>query len=159
MLPDRDKTKEQMMNELVELRQRITQLETLETEHKRVEEALRESENEIRAIADNVPGLVLYVDSDGYYRFANKRCEEWFGIQSEEVIGRHYREILGEVAYEQIKDYGDEVLTGHAVSFEEEIPYALGGIRWVIARYIPDFSDDGKVKGFFALVTDISERK
>ncbi len=129
------------------------------TERKQAEKALRESENEIRAIADNVPGLVLYVDSDGYYRFVNKRCKEWFGIQSEEVIGRHYRKILGEAAYEQVKDYVDEVLTGHAVSFEKEIPYTLGGIRWVMARYIPDFGDDGKVEGFFALITDITESK
>ncbi len=129
------------------------------TERKQAEEALRDSGNEIRAIADNVPGLVLYVDSDGYYRFVNKRYEEWFSIQSEEVIGRHYWEVLGEAAYEQIKDYVDEVLTGHAVSFEGKILYALGGTRWVIARYIPDFSDDGKVKGFFALITDITERK
>jgi len=129
------------------------------TEHRQAEEALRDSENEIRAIADNVPGLVSYLDSDGCYRFINKRYEEWFGIQSEEIIGRHFRETLGEATYEQIKDYVDEVLTGHAVSYEEALPYAFGGTRWVIARYIPDFSDDGKVKGFFALVTDISERK
>lgn len=40
-MKDKDKTKEQPMNELAELRQRIAELEALETEGKRVEEPLK----------------------------------------------------------------------------------------------------------------------
>jgi antirestriction protein len=39
---DEDKTKEQFINELVELRQRIAELEALEAEHKRAEQETRE---------------------------------------------------------------------------------------------------------------------
>ncbi len=39
---DEDKTKEQLINELVELRQRVAELEAAETERKRAEEALKE---------------------------------------------------------------------------------------------------------------------
>jgi len=45
MLPDEDKTKEQLINELVEMRQRITELEKSEKQRKRTVEALRESRN------------------------------------------------------------------------------------------------------------------
>jgi PAS domain S-box-containing protein len=41
-MKDERKTKGQLVNELVELRQRIAELEASETEHRRVEEALRE---------------------------------------------------------------------------------------------------------------------
>jgi len=39
-MKDEDKTKDQLINELVESRQRITELETLETQRKRAEEEL-----------------------------------------------------------------------------------------------------------------------
>ena len=43
MLPDNDKTKEQLIKELVGLRQRIVELEAAETEQKQADEALTES--------------------------------------------------------------------------------------------------------------------
>jgi PAS domain S-box-containing protein len=129
------------------------------TERKRIEEALRESEKEIRMIAENVPALFSYIDRDGRYRFINKRYEEWFGIPQKEIIGRHYREVLGEATYELIKGRVETTLSGQRVYYEEVLPYARGGLRWVAAVYVPDVNDRQEVKGFFALVTDITERK
>jgi len=129
------------------------------TERKRAEEALRRREQEIRVIADNVPGLVSYVDADGCYRFVSKRYEEWFGIPRTEIIGKHYRQVLGEATYEVIKDRIEAALSGQRVCYENAIPYAHGGTRWVVAEYVPDVDDQGKVKGFFALVSDITEGK
>jgi PAS domain S-box-containing protein len=128
-------------------------------ERKQAEEALQRQEQEIRVIADNVPALFSYIDVDGRYCFVNKRYEEWFGLSGTEIIGKHYREVLGEATYELIKDRVEAVLSGHRVRFEEAVPYAHRGTRWVVADYVPDADDGGKVKGFFALVTDITERK
>jgi two-component system cell cycle sensor histidine kinase/response regulator CckA len=129
------------------------------TERKRAEEALRKREQEIRVIAENVPALFSYVDLEGRYRFVNKRYEEWFGIPRTEVIGKHCRQVLGEAAYDLIKGHMGEALSGHRVHYEEALPYASGGTRYVSADYVPDADDRGEVKGFFVLVTDITERK
>jgi PAS domain S-box-containing protein len=129
------------------------------TERKRVEESLRRREQEIRAIAENVPALVSYVDMDGCYRFVNRRYEEWFGVPRTEIVGKHYRQVLGDETYEQIRDRVEVALSGQRVSYEEALAYARGGTRWVMADYVPDADDGGKVNGFFALVTDITERK
>jgi PAS domain S-box-containing protein len=129
------------------------------TERKVAEEELRRREQEVSVIADNVPALFSYVDSDCCYRFANERYEEWFGIPRTEIIGRRYGEVLGKAAYERIKDRVERALHGQRVHYEDALPYRKGGMRWVSADYVPDTDDSGKVKGFFALVTDITERK
>ena len=129
------------------------------TQLKQAEEVLRRHEQEIRMIADNVPALVSYVDAAGCYRFVNRQYEEWFGLPRTEIIGKRCSQVLGDPAFELIKDRIETALAGHRVSFEEALPYAHGGTRWVIADYVPDVDDQGRVNGFFALVTDITERK
>ena len=129
------------------------------TEHKLAEEKLLKHEQEIRMITNNVPALVSYVDRDGYYRFVNKKYEEWFELASTEIIGKHYSQVLGDDTYKLIKKQVDKVLSGGEVTYEEALPYKHGGTRWVIANYVPDMDKDGNVKGFFALVTDITDRK
>ncbi len=129
------------------------------TQLKQAEEVLRRHEQEIRMIADNVPALVSYVDAAGCYRFVNRQYEEWFGLPRAEIIGKRCSQVLGDPAFELIKDRIETALAGYRVSFEEALPYAHGGTRWVIADYVPDADDEGRVNGFFALVTDITERK
>jgi len=129
------------------------------TKRKQAEEALQKREKEIRLIADNIPALISYIGEDGYYRFVNKQYEEWFGIPKTDILGKHYRDIIGEATYELIKDRVEAVLSGNRVYYEAHIPYKHGGARWVDANYVPDTDDQGVVKGFYVLVTDISERK
>jgi PAS domain S-box-containing protein len=129
------------------------------TQLKHAEEELRRREQEIHVIADNVPALVSYVDADGCYRFVNKQYEEWFGLPKAEIIGKRCNQVLGDAVFALIRDRFEAALAGHRVRFEEALPYAHGGTRWVFADYVPDADDQGKVNGFFALVTDITGRK
>ncbi|MCH7686978.1 MAG: PAS domain S-box protein, partial [Planctomycetes bacterium] len=122
------------------------------------EEALRQSEAEFRLLANNVPALFSYVGADGCYRFVNRRYEEWFGIPAAEIMGKHYTLILGDSVDQRIKDHIEAALSGKRVEYEIEAPYRHGGTRWVNAIFMPD-NVDGEVRGFFVLVTDISERK
>lgn len=56
---DKDETKEQLLNELEEMRQRIKELEASETERKRAEETLKESEEEHKTVLENIQSLKL----------------------------------------------------------------------------------------------------
>ena len=49
-MKDQDKTKEQLVNELVELRQRVTELEAADSEHKRAEEEIERRNRELAAL-------------------------------------------------------------------------------------------------------------
>ncbi len=129
------------------------------TERKRVEDALRESETQLRLMADSIPAIISYVDAQEHYRLNNKAYEEWFKRPLNEITGRHISEVIGEQTYRKIRPYVQSVLSGHEISFEDELPYESGGTRYVSATYVPHVGKGGEVKGFFSLVIDITKQK
>ena len=128
-------------------------------QHQRVNQAPREGAGQLSLIVDHLPALISYVDSDQRYRFVNSAYEKWFGNSQREVEGRHVKEVLGEPAYQAIEKYVTRALAGELVTYESAVPYRDGGERYIDATYVPDFTQDGKVGGFFVLVHDITERK
>jgi len=129
------------------------------TRLKQAEEVLRRSEEQLRLITDSLPVLISYVDSGQCYRFVNKAYQGWYGLLPEEIYGQHIKEVLGESAYEVIQGYVEGVLSGKQITYETLVPYKSGGIRYIRAIYVPHVGNQGKVKGFFALVTDITKKK
>jgi PAS domain S-box-containing protein len=129
------------------------------SDRKQIEETLRQRETELRLVTNAVPALISFVDSDQRYRFNNRGYEEWFGHPATEIYGKSIQAVLGETAYEKIRSYVEQVLTGQTVTFENQIPYKDGGTRHVTATYVPRFDPQGAVAGFVALINDISDRK
>ncbi|MDZ8183977.1 MAG: DUF4118 domain-containing protein [Nostoc sp. ChiSLP02] len=121
------------------------------------EEILRRRETEFRSITDTLPVLIAFVDAQQRYRFNNRAYEEWFGQSATEVCGKHLWEVLGESAYQVIRPYVEQVLSGVEVTFETEIPYKDGGRRYVNAIYVPQLDSQGDVEGFAVLISDISD--
>ncbi len=80
------KTKEQLLNELAVLRQRLAELEASEAERKRAEEALR-LQSEIAANMSE--GVYLVRASDGVIVYTNPKFEETFGYEPGEMVGKH----------------------------------------------------------------------
>ncbi|HUF00401.1 MAG TPA: PAS domain S-box protein, partial [Anaerolineales bacterium] len=117
---------------------------------------LRAGETRLQQVIDALPALISYIDTDRRYQFTNEAYEEWFGERAE---GKHMEETLGQTAYQKISKYVDKVLKGETIYYETEIPDQDGGERYVNATYVPDIAANGQVRGFFALVQDMTERK
>ncbi len=128
------------------------------SERKRVEEALRQREDEMRLITNAVPALISYVDAQQRYRFNNRGYEEWHGISASDIYGKTIKEVVGESVYESIHPYVEAVLSGAQVTYETHLQYKDGAIRYVNVSYVPQFNSD-EVVGFVALIQDITERK
>ncbi|WP_204102624.1 MULTISPECIES: chemotaxis protein CheB [Spirulina sp. CCY15215] len=128
-------------------------------EIKQTEEHLRRRSEQLRLITDAMPAWISYVDEQCYYRFSNRVYETWFGRPSEEIEGLHICSVMGEEIYLQVSHHIDAALSGENVSFDLELPNFNGSSRWVNASYIPHIIESGEVKGFFALIGDISDRK
>ena len=92
-MKDQSKTKQVLIQELASLRQRIEELEKLETERKKVEEMLAESETRYRELFDNISsGVAIYEvtnnGNDFIFKDFNRAGERLDGDRKEDIIGK-----------------------------------------------------------------------
>jgi len=108
--------------------------------------------------ADLIPSMVAYWDKDLICRFANRAYQVWFGKDPQDLLGRPIQELLGPKLFQLNEPYMRAALNGQTQTFERVVPGPDGVARHSLARYLPDYAD-GKVVGFVAYVTEVTELK
>ena len=86
-------TKKELIDELVELRRQINELEKSESKHKLFEEALAEKEHYFSTLINNIHEDIMVIDRNYRITDANNAFQVTSGYKREEVIGRHCYEI------------------------------------------------------------------
>ena len=113
------------------------------------------SDRRMRAIADALPVMISYVDRDQRFRFANRAFEQWFGRPAGEIVGRSLAELMPPAVYAERVAYIARTLAGERVSYDA--PFPRDGVeRRSQVLHIPHIAD-GEVRGFIALVHDVTE--
>ncbi len=120
---------------------------------------IEQSESQLRFVTDHAAVLIVHVDSEYRLKYVNETFARYFGLTREEVIGKRVAEIAGERAFTQIRPYIDRALSGEAVEWENEVPFSRLGPRWMHVAYEPERSEDGKVVGYVAVMSDVTERR
>ncbi|HPR38513.1 MAG TPA: PAS domain S-box protein [Spirochaetota bacterium] len=128
------------------------------TYRKRVEDALRDSEEKLQIIMDGIPAYLAYVDSNERYVYVNRAYAEWHNSSKDDFPGQHLEDILEPSYYLKAKPYYMRALNGERVLYENTIIDREGNEHIARAEYVPHISN-GVVNGFFALLLDITERK
>ncbi|HEY41051.1 MAG TPA: PAS domain S-box protein [Dehalococcoidia bacterium] len=149
---DRDKTKQQLIDELKEMRQQITQSD----------EALKRAERillidgEIRdAVLNNTPDFIAVVDEEYIVSGISKSMANRFGKEPGELIGTHGFDLLSPVLADSRKQYLDEVFrTGKSLRWEDENKGAyFDNIAYPLS------TEEGQVTRIILIARDITERK
>lgn len=109
-------------------------------------------------ILNALPAMVGHWDRDMRNVMANDAYVEFFGMSPQEMRGTHIRDVLGPDLYELNRQFIEGALAGETQQFDREIRTPAGEVRYTQASYVPDVID-GVVHGFFALVTDITDRR
>ncbi len=135
------------------------QLQQEISDRQQAEEALRQSEEQLRLITDALPVFISYIDAQQCYRFNNQAYEDWFGRTRTEIYGLHIRELWGETVYQRIQRYIEVALSGERVTYENDLLDREGNTHYLSTTHIPDVNEQGEVKGFFTVIIDISDRK
>ena len=129
------------------------------TERKKAEEALKESEERFRALANNIPQLAWMADGTGWIFWYNQRWYDYTGTNLEEMEGWGWQKVhhpdYVQPVTEKFKQY---VATGEV--WEDTFPLrGKDGIyRWFLSRAFPIQDTQGKVIRWFGTNTDITEK-
>jgi diguanylate cyclase (GGDEF)-like protein/PAS domain S-box-containing protein len=121
--------------------------------------ALRESESRLRTIADTLPAMVAYIDSEEIYRFHNLAYEREFQQTGVAVLGKTIEQTMGAERYAFLEPYVKRALAGETLTFEED---DISGVteRTFEVVYIPQMDEEGlSVIGFHVMRQDVTAQK
>ncbi len=130
-------------------------------ERKSAEQALRMSEERLRAIIDNSPAMITVLDRQGRHLLVNARFVEFTGLSEAEVQGKTVDEFLAdpETAERGTEDNRRVVATGEPVTREEVLRSGRGEERLFVTVKFPLFAPDGAIYGICGIATDVTEHR
>jgi len=130
------------------------------TELKRTEEALRESEERFRVMADGCPIGIWVTDQDGGTRFINRTYRDFCGIGSQELDRNEWKLMLHPDDTPEFVGAFQHALKEHTpFKAEQRSRRADGEWRWVESYAEPRFSSAGEFLGLVGTSKDITDRK
>ena len=133
------------------------------SERKRTEEALRESENKYRRLAENSPDMIYRMSlPDGKYEYVSPASTTILGYPPEEWYENPLliREIIHSDWHLYFKDQWDRLLKGDVPPmYEYQIVHKNGGVRWINQRNVLVKGEDGRPVAIEGILTNITERK
>jgi PAS domain S-box-containing protein len=154
-MEDKEKTKQQLIQELNELRRSNLELKHSESERKKLEEALQESRNIKRALLNAPSDVILLLDLDGCIIDANETAARRIGMPLDQLIGVCIWDLLPPDIARSRKAHGDQlVLSGEPVRFEDE----RDGL-WFDNVVYPISNEEGRAARIAVVSRDITERK
>ena len=131
-----------------------------ETERRKAEGAIRESEKRFRLVANTAPVMIWTAGTDRKCSYVNKTWLDFTGRAPEEELGDSW---AGGLHPDDVRSS----LQTYAEAFERresfELHYRLrrhdGEFRWVLDKGVPRFNPDGSFAGYIGSCIDITERK
>ena len=129
-------------------------------ERRRVEVALRESEERFRAIANSIDQLIWATQPDGYHDYYNQRWYEYTGVPEGSTDGAAWNGMFHPDDQERSrKVWRNSLATGAPYHIEYRLRHRSGHYRWVLGRAQPVRDEQGRIVRWFGTCTDIHDLK
>jgi PAS domain S-box-containing protein len=136
----------------------VTALRTRE-ERKRVEEALRESEQRLQDIVDNTTALVFVKDLELRYLMLNREYERRHHVRRDQIRGKTDFDILPHEVAVSVRANDLRVIEeGAPIQFEETVPAEDGENHYVVVKFLLR-DRTGTPYAICGIATDITESK
>lgn len=128
------------------------------TESKRQQEALRRSEEELRAMANSIPQLAWMAHPDGFIYWYNQRWFDYTGTTPQQMEGWGWQSVHDPEILPSVVDYWKRCVQ-EGTPFEMEFPLrgADGIFRWFLTRVSPFRDQSGQIVRWFGTNTEVDE--
>ena len=156
---DQDKSKQELSEELAEMRQRVMALECVELERKRAEEALRQSERRYRALAESARDIIFILDRQGNLLYANQAAAQCIGIPAPQIMGKRQVDLFPpEMAQSQVDKIVRVFASGEVIEYDDLFHFGPAEV-WLRIHLIPIRDEAGQITSVMGVCHNISEPK
>ncbi len=143
------------------VKKRTAALEMEIEEHKKTEEALRESRQKYRDVVDNANSVIIRMDQHGIINFFNKFAQKFYGYELDEIIGKDMQILLPQIDSEG-KDLTTLVnnILKNPDEYDEVIYENIkrdGELVWISWRNKAIRDMLGNVSGLLAIGNDVTD--
>ncbi len=149
-----------LLEDLENVRQRITELEQSEKERADSERALRENSDRYRHAVDTAPLSVLSVDVQGRIRYANSQLRKKFHLDLTDP--EQDQDVMSHPAFAQAglaAAFRQCLETQKQNVFEQALDEKNGHQSWYRYFLNPIIDKDGSINGVLAVIDDITQPK
>jgi len=130
------------------------------TLRKQAEDALRESEERFRTVANAAPVMIWMSGTDKACTFFNKGWLDFTGRKLEQELGNGWADGVHREDFDRWRDiYGNSFDARQPFTMEYRLRRSDGEYRWVLDIGTPRFAADGAFLGYIGSCIDITERK
>ncbi|MHB1038311.1 MAG: sensor histidine kinase [Pirellulales bacterium] len=153
---DQDKTKEELLGELADLRQRVAALGTSLAGQQREAELLQQTEARWRSAVANAPTFIAIVDSNGTIQFLNHAQP---GLSVEDAIGKTTYAFVHPRFHDAVRGYLQNVFQNGETGFFESVGVGPDGQDAWYETYLGPVKSGEQVVAATMTAMDITERK
>jgi PAS domain S-box-containing protein len=127
---------------------------------KQTKQALNDIEQRYGTLARVSPVGILHFDSKGHCLDVNERWCAVSGLEAKRAIGEGWTGTLHPDDRENVLvTWCEAVRKQTAFNQEHRFRHSDGSVTWVINQAVPELTEDGKLRGFVGIVTDITKQK
>jgi hypothetical protein len=128
------------------------------TPRKRAEQALQESEERYRDLAENAAELIQSVSPEGQLLYVNRAWRETLGYSAEEVPHLHVRDVVHPERLPHFQEVLDSVMQGKAINDVETVFVTKTGERIAVQGSVNCRLVDGKPVAMRGIFRDVTAR-
>ena len=155
-------TKEQLIDKLIEMNQKIVDLEKYKKRYINYKELLEENEGKYKSLLETSSAGIIIIDSRGVITECNDAILDFSGYSREELVGKYFTRRVN-ISTKDIPKYLEifkAILDGKEVGpFEITQHRKNGDILFGEAYFGPLKNKDDKIIGFKIIIKDVTEKK
>jgi PAS domain S-box-containing protein len=132
------------------------------TDQKKNKEALEQSEERLRKIAEQSQTVIWEVNMDGLYTYVSELSTAVWGYSADELVNKmHFYDLHPKAVRENVKTQAFEKFRRKEdfLNFENQIETKSGGVIWVSTNGVANLDKEGNLLGYQGADSVITDRK
>lgn len=127
---------------------------------RQTQDALWNSEEQYRALAESLPQIVWVAGRDGGLEYLNQRASSYCGLQVHDLLGWDWGRIVHpEDLPHATQRWSAALRTGIPHEFEFRLRRADGEYRWYLARQVAVYDSEHRIARWIGTCTDVHDQK